>query len=174
MKIKRDNIKEILLVGGGSLLFDLCDWSLSNSYPVKVITSSRHSKEIINGKSLKKFLDEKKVLYCVTDDISSKDVSSFVGNTDETFCLSLGAAWIFSEGIIKNLFQNHLYNIHGTRLPQNRGGASISWQILLGSRFGFCQLHMIDGGIDTGNIIKSQEFLYPRLLPKPLGLYHAR
>ena len=32
---------------------------------------------------------------------------------------------------------------------------------MMGNRLGFCQLHLIDGGIDTGNIVKTEEFLYP-------------
>ena len=31
----------------------------------------------------------------------------------------------------------------------------------MGNRLGFCQLHLTDSGIDTGNIVKTKEFLYP-------------
>ena len=31
----------------------------------------------------------------------------------------------------------------------------------MGNRFGFCVLHQVDGGVDTGNIIATDEFIYP-------------
>ena len=75
--------------------------------------------------------------------------------------MSIGAAWIFKKETINGLFYGRLFNLHGTRLPQNRGGGEISWQIMMGNRFGFCQLHLVDGGLDTGHIVKTEEFLYP-------------
>ena len=31
---------------------------------------------------------------------------------------------------------------------------------MMGNRFGFCQLHLMDGGVDM-NIVRTDEFLYP-------------
>jgi methionyl-tRNA formyltransferase len=31
----------------------------------------------------------------------------------------------------------------------------------MGNRFGFCQLHLVDAGIDTGPTVVSEEFIYP-------------
>ena len=31
----------------------------------------------------------------------------------------------------------------------------------MGSRLGFCQLHIVDTGVDTGDILQTKEFLYP-------------
>ena len=59
------------------------------------------------------------------------------------------------------MFDNKLINAHGTRLPENRGGGGFSWQIMSGNKQGYCQLHLVDEGIDTGNIIFTEEFLYP-------------
>lgn len=38
----------------------------------------------------------------------------------------------------------------------------------MGNRFGFCILHHVDGGIDTGEIIAFDEFLYPVEARRPI------
>ena len=46
-------------------------------------------------------------------------------------------------------------------MPENRGGGGFSWQVMSGNKQGYCQLHLVDEGIDTGNIIFMEEFLFP-------------
>lgn len=162
MYYKIDNIKRVVLLGGGPLLTALVRWCKSKSIDISVITAPRHAKEIIEkGKSLKSILSNEKVSFLVTENINSDEVVKFLGYLNSTFYLSIGAAWIFKRNIIKNLFDEKLLNLHGTRLPQNRGGGGFSWQIMMGNRLGFCQLHLVDSGVDTGNIVKTEEFLYP-------------
>jgi methionyl-tRNA formyltransferase len=158
---------DLLLLGGGSLLRDLCKWAKKNNFAIRVITSPRHATEHIEGIVLKKFLEEESIPHIVSESIASNEVHTFVGEISKTFCLSLGAAWIFKPLTIEKVFNNKLFNLHGTRLPQNRGGGGFSWQILTSNRFGFCVLHLIDGGIDTGDIIYFDEFLYPAICRIP-------
>jgi methionyl-tRNA formyltransferase len=161
MKIKIPSAKNIVLLGGGSFLLSLAKWCKSEDIPIIVLTSPRHIDEIVEDyHSLGKKLDELSISYLVTNDIGSDKSKKFIGNISDSFCLSLGAAWIFKEEIINSLFKKRLFNLHGTRLPQNRGGGGFSWQIMMGNRLGFCQLHLVDSGIDTGDLIKTKEFLY--------------
>ena len=106
-------------------------------------------------------LTEENIPFLIIKDIAADEVSDFLGDLKNAFCLSVGAAWIFKKETINSLFCGRLFNLHGTRLPQNRGGGGISWQIMMGNRLGFCQLHLVDGGLDTGHIVKTEEFLYP-------------
>lgn len=160
--------KRLLLLGGGELLRMLCAWAPSNGYSVSVLTSPRHAVEMVNNESLEDYLRREGVPYLVADKIEKDEVGDFVGNTDDAFCLSLGAAWLFKADTIKKYFSNRLFNLHGTRLPQNRGGGGFSWQIITANRFGFCVLHIIDGGIDTGDIVLFDEFLYPAACRIPI------
>jgi len=154
----------LVLLGGGKSLIDIAQQAAIIGYVVQVVTSPRHADEIIeNGLTLEKMLSETHIdSYSIVKDIKNKKVSTQLKLiNDNAFYLSLGAAWIFEEPYIKDVFSNKLFNLHGTRLPQNRGGGGFSWQIMMGNRFGFCQLHIIDGGIDTGSIVEHQEFIYP-------------
>jgi len=162
MKVLIESIERIVLLGGGNLLLSLVNWCKSEGVPISVITSPRHSHEYLNNGS--KLIDELQRLsvpYVVTSDIGSSEAKELLGNLSDAFCLSLGAAWIFKQEIITEIFKDKLFNLHGTRLPQNRGGGGFSWQIMMGNRLGFCQLHLVDSGVDTGDLIRTEEFLYP-------------
>src|SRR5690606_35032437 len=129
--------------------------------PVKVLTSPRHAQEVQDDIKLSDFLVQQHIEHVVVEQISDPSVVSFLADTKNYFYLSLGAAWIVKSELIEKLFNNRLFNVHGTRLPQNRGGGGFSWQIMMGNRFGFCVLHQVDGGVDTGDIIATDEFIYP-------------
>ncbi|MDO8435678.1 MAG: formyltransferase family protein, partial [bacterium] len=87
--------------------------------------------------------------------------------TDRTLGISLGAPWIFRKPFIER-FHGRLINGHGTRLPRNRGGATFSWQLMRGDYSGCHLFHLIDGGIDTGPIIFSNEFMFPETCRTPI------
>jgi len=162
MKVSIKKIDRVLLLGGGSLLISLAKWCKSEGIPISVITSPRHSKEYLyHDSTLNDELQNLTLPYLITKSIDSDEVKNFLGDLSNTFCLSLGAPWIFEKEIISEVFKNKLFNTHGSRLPQNRGGGGFSWQIMMGSRLGFCQLHIVDAGIDTGDLVKTEEFLYP-------------
>ena len=136
--------------------------ALRIGYVVNVITSPRHLIEDIDGVEFRECLECLSVKVLVAEDIDDRYLVDYILNVrDGAFFLSLGAAWIFREDYIKDVFENRLFNLHGSRLPQNRGGGGFSWQIMMGNRFGFCLLHQVDGGIDTGAIAELEEFIYP-------------
>lgn len=156
-------INGLVLLGGGDILLELSHWAKLTNLEVRVISSKRHADEILsNNLSLRSSLLMNKTQLLEIEDIGSPDVITFLENGDYNWLyLSLSAAWIFKEKDIRSTFKNQLLNVHGTRLPTNRGGGGFSWQIMMGNRFGFSLIHKVDTGIDTGPIIKFEEYLYP-------------
>ena len=162
MNLKIDHTDRVVLLGGGRLLLALARWCQSEGTPISVVTAPRHAAETIeDDKSLDEVLVSEHISFLVAEDIAATKVTEFLGDLSNAFCLSLGAAWIFKDEVINSQFCGRLFNLHGTRLPQNRGGGGSSWQIMMGNRLGFCQLHLVDEGVDTGNIVRTEEFLYP-------------
>lgn len=53
---------------------------------------------------------------------------------------------------------DRLYNIHFSLLPRYKGMYTSIWPILNGDSISGCTLHLIDSGIDTGEIIDQIEF----------------
>lgn len=154
-------ISGLILLGGGQLLRQLALWSKKRNIPVKVVTAPRHAKEEEKGWTLEQFLIEYRIETLIVEDISSDSVKDFIGDPDNKFMLSLGAAWIFKKAVIKNIFRNKLLNLHSTCLPKNRGGGGFSWKIMMGDRVGNCLIHLVDSGIDTGNIVAFEEYVFP-------------
>ena len=62
MKLDIKNIERIVLLGGGKLLVALVRWCRSDGVPIFVVTSPRHSEELVeHNTSLKGFLINEKI-----------------------------------------------------------------------------------------------------------------
>jgi methionyl-tRNA formyltransferase len=106
----------------------------------------------------------------VTDEISSPECAAKLNSLlleGEMIVLSFGARWILKGKIRDTLFRGVVFNAHGTRLPNDRGGGGFSWRIMRGDRIGILLLHQIDDGIDTGPIVLSEEYIVPRQMQTP-------
>tara|TARA_E500000178_G_scaffold354282_1_gene422729 strand:+ start:1358 stop:2401 length:1044 start_codon:yes stop_codon:yes gene_type:complete len=71
---------------------------------------------------------------------------------------SCSSRFIFKKKIL-NKFKNRIFNIHPTQLPKEQGGGTFTYRILNSSFICCATIHMINKGIDTGEIIlKSKNF----------------
>lgn len=168
MSVDIEKIDKLILLGGNPLIKDICLWAKEKMIPVSVLTSPRQKDLFIDKKeSLEQFLITNEIPFLITSDINSKEAFEFLLNKFNCLYLSIGAPWIFSKKTISSVFKGKIFNLHGTKLPRDRGGGDFSWQIMMGLRLGFCQLHLIDEGIDTGSIIDYKEFIYPHYCRTP-------
>lgn len=159
-------INKIMLFGGGQIIARLT--SILDKYEVEslIITSNRHAQEIVyNSRTFEEILKENNRHFIITPDINEPRVINEI--TGETLGISSGAAWLFSAEFI-NLFEGRLLNAHGSRLPQDRGAGGFSWRIMRGESLGATLLHKIDPGVDTGEIVKYEEYVFPAACRKPI------
>lgn len=154
-------LKRVVLAGGGALLLDLIKVCKGSGLEFSVLTSPRHANEMIAGDTFEAAAKKLGVPYLAAASLQDAEVKKFVGPMSDGLALSLGGAWIFNRQAIEELFQGKLVNCHGTRLPQDKGGGGFSWQIMRGNRLGVCLVHKIDEGIDTGDILAYEEFIFP-------------
>jgi methionyl-tRNA formyltransferase len=108
---------------------------------------------------LGQILDSYNIKYFRTNKLDIHNLKNLGIDFNNSIALSFGAPWIIRQEFI-DLLQNNVINFHGTRLPQNRGGGGPSWQILRNANYGNCLAHLIDTGVDTGDILKTEEFIY--------------
>ena len=128
MHIKIGPIKNIVLLGGGELLSELAIHSAKEGLNVLVLTSPRHAGGEVDGIPLLNILKSRGIPTKILEKVDRYELSEILSDMATTFALSIGAAWIFTENIIKNCFQYRLYNCHNSLLPINRGGGGFSWQ----------------------------------------------
>lgn len=154
-------VSDFLLLGGGGTLVRAARLVRSAGYPVRVVTSQRHlhSEVLLEDKTLKEILEQEAIEYHVSDNINT-DSEALQRISPGTLGLSMGAAWILREDFI-NRFSGRLLNLHATTLPRDRGGGGFSWRILRGDPVGAALIHVLDPGVDTGDIVKFNQYIFP-------------
>ena len=147
-----------VLFGGDRLLekgplSDLAIFLKKKNFSYLSIIDTIHAKKKVDEKKiLKKYLDQNKINYLIVKKLSYLNLKKFV--TKKTLGLSINAIWKFPPEIIK-LFKGKLYNYHAADLPTERGGANISWRILLNNNNKLSiNIHEIKRNFDTGDIVK--------------------
>jgi methionyl-tRNA formyltransferase len=160
-------LKNIYFFGGGKLLASIVD-TLNTKKNKKILrqhvfTSVRHSKEKISKNlNFKQFLLKKNIKFNVLTKIDLKLKDKIKKGS---IGISFGATWIFKKDFIK-IFNNNFYNIHGSDLPEDRGGGGFSWQILSKKKNLTSSIHYLKPGIDKGEIIfKNKIFISGNLIP---------
>ncbi len=162
-----EKIDHIILFGGAPLLAAFAkDLAKKKEYSITVFSSTRHLEEIIfpEGKKLKDILIDNNISHYDTPDIN-EDMHIRNSITKNTMGIGLGETWSFKKELI-DLFDGRLLDFMGIRLPQYRGGAHYSWQILRRNRIGCCNLQiineeMVQGVFDSGEIVKTKEYFFP-------------
>ena len=172
-----DKIDNIMLFGGARLLADFAAHLKKGRWKAVVFSSPRHLSEAVtdDGIPLAGHLKALGVPFYSSDDINS-DPRVARHLTRGTLGIAMGAAWLFEKPFARR-FDGRLLDFMGIRLPEYRGGAHYTWQILAGNRRGACNLQAIQGGRDTfhlGPIVKTREYAFPRSCRIPLDYFaHA-
>ena len=174
MKFK--GIDNVMLFGGARLLADFAAHLKKERWKTTVFSSARHLDEAIDekGTTLARFLDGLGVPYFSSDDINT-DPRVAERRTAGTLGIAMGAAWMFDEAFAR-AFDGRLLDFMGIRLPEYRGGAHYTWQILAGNRRGACNLQVILGGAETfhrGPVVMTKTYEFPASCRIPLDYFAA-
>ena len=160
-------IDHLLILGGSRCTAELSLYMKNNStIKFEVFTSQRQLDDILytDGTTLSQFFKKYNIPYKISVNIN-QDSDFLKSITSSTLALGLGEVWSFEKEVIQR-FNGKLIDLMGIRLPQFRGGAHYTWQILKGNRIGACNLQiinedMVQGVYDSGRIIKFKEYLFP-------------
>jgi hypothetical protein len=177
--MKFDRIDRLILFGGALCLAEFAARVQALArHDVRVFTCDRQLDEVLDasGRTLRNALDELKVAYRSTSDINrDEQLRDLI--TPATLGLGFGEAWSFGRDLLGR-FNGRLLDLMGVRLPTYRGGAHYTWQILRNNRVGCCCLqvineHMVQGEFDSGEIVKSKEYLLPASARTPADYFAA-
>lgn len=151
----------VILLGGGPLLLTYADYLTGElSVQTVVLTSRRHLDDRLpDGSDFREALASRKLTWHELSSLTPAALHALELDLGAALVISFAAPWIIKTDVLE-LMEGRVYNLHGARLPQDRGGASKSWQIMRGNTYGYALLHKVDAGIDTGDIVDFHEFLY--------------
>ena len=121
------------------------------------------------------FLRSKKIKFKAYSSVDVPELKSdfqLVANTDllkefiledksKILILSAGAPWIFNNEFLESFEPTGIFNIHGSLLPNDRGGTLMSWLIFNKKRLGNALIHKMVSSADAGPILAYKEFIYP-------------
>lgn len=152
------NLKYICIIGYSPIIKKIINFNNKNSLKTIFITSSDQAKKL-----------KKKVQYKIFDKINSNFKNYIKKNVeiDKTLFFSFGARYIFKKDIIDNFFKKNLVNSHSRRLPLDSGSGGFSWNIMREDRIHNLLFHIVDEGIDSGNILFHRKSLFPSYCKTP-------
>ena len=178
MKISLPEKKDaqFVLLGSGYDLCKIADFIIKEGFKNPIIITHQKKNQQRDNRLLMKYghhIDvfsyaKKKKLKIFEEDNLEKD--SLIKKLLES-----GGNVVFSHAcrsIIKkkflDSFNNLVFNIHPSMLPQERGAATYSWRILNGQSFVAATIHQIDEGIDSGPILFQKKVLVKKKNMTPL------
>jgi methionyl-tRNA formyltransferase len=170
MEHKKDCIgpvDTIILFGGGTSIVDFAREAQKKGVNVYVFAAPRHLSESFQDEQnspLQEILKNANIPFFSSTDINTSPTLRKV-ITGRTLGLGLGEVYVFSKTTI-DLFKRRLFDFMVIRLPQYRGGAHFTWQILRNDRIGCWNIQrineeMVPGVFDSGEIIKTREYIIP-------------
>lgn len=168
--MKFGKIDRYLLLGGGQTLYNLALHLVRLHRRCYVVISQMHATGLVDVESMQMPLEDalksQNIAFHISTNIDQdKCIDAFI--TPQTLGISLGAPWIFKAKFIRR-FEGRLVNLHGQLLPKDRGGGGYSWLILSGQRRSGNVLHLVDTGIDSGQIVQYAEYFFPASCRKPI------
>lgn len=168
-RLKIGAIDTLVLFGGGHLIIEFAKESLTRGIKTYVFAVTRHLEEVIDtktGLTLARALKKQKIpFYHVKDINKASELKAIIAKSSNAMGIGLGEAYVFSKKTI-DLFGGRLFDFMVIRLPQYRGGAHFTWQILRKDRIGCWNIQlineeMIPGIYDSGEILKKREYIIP-------------
>jgi methionyl-tRNA formyltransferase len=172
-------IDQVLLFGGARVLAEFARATIqAGHYGVTVFSCDRQLEEPIypDGRTLGQVLTGHGIPFVSAPDINNDPTLRGL-QIDSALGIGLGEAWQFSVELIER-FDGRLLDLMGIRLPQYRGGAHYTWQILRKNRLGCCNLQIINEDtvqsvFDSGKIVKRQEYFFPASARVPNDYFDA-
>lgn len=156
-----EKIDDIVFLGHSEILDKFIETNKKLKINSHIVTSPDQKKKFKNVK----FKNDIRVFKKLDSEFKNFVKKNF--DIKKTLFISLSSRWIFKKDTI-NFLKNNLINMHPSRLPFDRGGATFSWQIMKGNRIHASTAHIVDEGVDTGGILFTRETLYPYKCKTPL------
>jgi methionyl-tRNA formyltransferase len=157
---KKEDIKFALL-GSGAHLCSLAEMLIKRKFQKPVIVTHpkiQHSRDKVLLKKSDVYSDvfeiaKKYSLEIIeTEIVNDPDLIKKLSDLGVNTCFSLSCRSIIKSNFI-NAFDRRIFNIHPSLLPKERGGGTHSYRIMNNVKTVAVTIHILDEGIDSGDIV---------------------
>lgn len=151
------NIDTYILLGGGGLMVRVIAELQKRKKKIIIFSGKRHLDEIIDNFTLRDFLVKQKgIVWHESADINiDARINQYLAKS--ALAITFGPSWDLEPDFI-NKFKGRLFNLNPIRLPEFRGGAHFSWQIMMSDKQGASVIEQWGKIISTGKIITKKLF----------------
>ena len=163
-KIKIGPVDSIIFFGGGLFLVNCAREIEKKGLKTYIFAVKRHLEEIIDeekNETMEQILRSENIPFYPERNINSSKILKDVV-TKNTIGIGIGEVYTFSQETIQ-LFNGRLFDFMVIKLPEYRGGAHFTWQILRNDKRGSWNIQiinekMIPGRFDSGGIIMRRDY----------------
>lgn len=164
-------------MGGGHLMVTACNTLLKNKNKFSVFTSLNklNSKIIDKNYTLRDYFNKYKINYHILrnlNDLNKKKYQNIFKKKNNIVGLVLSLEFIFKKNHLK-LFNDKIYNFHGSYLPDMKGGGGWTWLMLMNKYDAGNSIHKINEYIDDGDIIVQEKYIFPKKYRTSLKAMHS-
>ena len=149
---------KIAVLGNGTIAVECCRHILASGNGIAfMVGDAKDDGKDGWQKSLKKFADENGVEFHQPDAINEEKWYGFFRKQAPDYLLSFQYRFIIKRQIIGSA-RKLAANLHFAPLPKYRGMYPVAWALLNGEKEFGVTLHVIDPGVDSGDIIAQKLF----------------
>ncbi len=172
-------VEKVILFGGGPAMLAFAEESIRLGLAPTVFAVPRHLEEAVDsdGNTLEQVLLQAGIPCHRASDVNGNPQLAALTADGKAMGIGLGEAYTFNRDTIE-AFDGKLFDFMIIRLPQYRGGAHFTWQILRGHRIGCWNIQLINeemvpGVYDSAPIIKTREFIIPQSARIPADFFEV-
>lgn len=158
---------QFVLLGSGYDLCKIADLIIENGFKKPIIVTHQRKYHKRDNRLLMKYghhidifsyAKKMKLKILEEDNLEKSSLIKKLIENGGNIVFSHACRSIIKKKFLKS-FDNLVFNIHPSMLPQERGAATYSWRILNNEKFVAATIHQIDEGIDSGPILFQKKIL---------------
>ncbi len=158
---RADTIRRVIILGGGLMAEAAVEILRANGIEVIAFMGSRQiGYTVADGSLYKDFLKHHGIEPIIVDRLEDSPVHFTELHCPGAMIMSLMGPFIIPVEVL-DLFEGMVFNAHNHPLPQWRGGAVQTWQILAGERRGATCIHLASHQLDQGDVVFREDYVFP-------------
>jgi len=147
----------MIAIGRGDGLYNTIEFLHTRGLSIGlVVTSKAYAEYTRNEDDYATLASKIEADFKLVDRLDTELLQPYIASGQTDVAISANWRFLIAADVIR-LFKLGILNCHMGQLPDYKGNAAANWMILQGERFMYVDVHKMDEGLDTGDIISRKE-----------------